>query len=500
MKFILNYTKTVAYSLRVLFLILLCMSTSCKKFLEVESPATKIDGQAVFQSDAAAISLMTGVYFRASFPLGGNFTSLSMYAGLSADELTAYGLGQDQVNQLYTNGLNSTYNFFWKEWYNYIYATNEVIEGIAGPNRLSEPVKKRLLGEAKLTRAYFYFYLVNLYGDVPLVVGTDYRANMLLYRSPVSKVYELITNDLKEAQTLLGDNYTQVDLTTASTDRVRPNKAAATALLARVYLFTGDYENAAKEASKVIAQTNLYTLGALNSVFLKDNKESIWQLQSTQFNMNTYEGDSFILIGAPSSSKPVSLSNYVYNAFEPGDGRKNAWVGSVTTAGSAGQTYYFPYKYKVRAISSAQIPITENEVLLRLAEQYLIRAEANIELNNISSGIDDLNTLRSRARAAATAEIPNPLPELSTALSKADALKAVEHERQVEMFAEMGDRWLTIKRMKGFNNPAISRANEIMPAITAAKGGTWSSNWQLYPIPTSEIQKDVNLLQNIGYN
>jgi len=212
-------------------------------------------------------------------------------------------------------------------------------------------------------------------------------------------------------------------------------------------------------------------------------------------SFNTYDGNSFILVAPPDGLHPVSISSQLYNTFEDGDNRKANWVG--TYVGS--QTYYYPYKYKVRAVSSATIGVTEDQMVLRLAEQYLIRAEAYIQTSDIPSGIADLNKLRDRSRAAVTPSIPNPLPALSTGLSKADALAAVEHERQVELFTEWGDRWFTLKRMKGFGNPSLSRADEIMPAITALKGGTWNTNWQLYPLPLTELQKDVSLSQNAGY-
>jgi hypothetical protein len=138
-------------------------------------------------------------------------------------------------------------------------------------------------------------------------------------------------------------------------------------------------------------------------------------------------------------------------------------------------------------------------MVLRLAEQYLIRAEASIQNGDIAGGIADLNTIRARARAAATTNVPDPLPVLSSALSKNDALLALEHERQVELFTELGDRWLTLKRLKGLSNQGISRADELMSNITTAKGGTWSTNDQLYPISLTELNSDSKLTQNPGY-
>jgi hypothetical protein len=496
MKFI--YINGRSFFAALALLTILGTAVSCKKFVTVPTTAAKVDGAEAFQSNAAAIGLMTGVYANATRNSEGYFPYLSIGAGLSADELTAYGIGSPVNTALYSNNLTNTFTYFWSEFYSYIYVTNQILEGIAGPNKLSPQVITRLSGEAKFTRALFYYYLVTLHGDVPIVTATDYTQNEQKPRSPAAQVYQLIISDLRDAEGFLGADYTNADLTAVSTtSRLRPNKWAAAALLARVYLQTGDYPNAIAEATKVISQTNTYQLETLNNVFLATSKEAILQFQPTaNSSWNTYDATVFILTTPPSYSKPVSLSNMLYSSFEAGDSRRSSWVGSFQ---SGATTYYFPYKYKVRNTSSATIPLTEDQMILRLAEQYLIRAEASIQNGNIAGGIADLNTIRARARAVANAGVPDPLPALSSTLSKNDALLALEHERQIELFTESGDRWLTIKRLKGLSNPGISRADEIMPAITTAKGGIWSTNAQLYPISLTEMKNDNQLIQNPGY-
>lgn len=489
-----NFSKVTLFTVLV-------MITSCKKFVDVGSPATKIDGPAVFASDAAAISLVTGIYSKAATASPQAFTSLSLSMGLSADEFKLYGTAAQNA-LFYTNKLTSqgTFSYYWPEFYKYIFEANETLEGLSISTGVSATVKTRLEGEAKFIRAYFYFYLVNLYGDVPLVTTTDYKTNLSLGRASVANVYSQIIQDLKDAQSLLSTDYLAADLKTVSAVRVRPNKYTATALLAKAYLFTGDYTNAIAESGKVIAQSNTYSLETLDKAFLVASRETIFSFQPTSLTSNTYEGNQFILVTAPTESYPVAVSSYLYNSFEAGDNRKVSWIGSFTTTGTAPVTYRFPYKYKVRATGAASLPLTENEVLMRLAEQYLIRAEAYIQTGQIALGMADLNTLRARSRATPTLAVPNPLPGLSASLSKADALLAVEHERQVELFSEFGDRWLTLKRMKGYSNPTVSRADEVMPAITLAKGGVWNTNWQLYPVPASDILSNINLTQNPGYN
>jgi len=493
-------TKYQSYRLMIVsvFMIILIFAASCKKFVTIPPPSTKLDKTAVFQTDAAAIALMTGVFSNATNVIEGYFPYLSIATAEYADEITDYGASNSNFAALYANNLTSRYTYFWSEFYNHIYITNEIIEGVHGTNGLTPNTKTRLEGEAKFTRALFYYYLVQLYGDVPLVTVTDYTKNYQLARTPQAQVYQQIVSDLKDAENLLGTDYVTADLTTVSTNgRYRPNKWAASALLARVDLTIGNYTEAITESTKVINQTGAYTLDAFNNIFLTTSKEAILQFQpSTNSSLNTYEGNVFILVAPPNFSHPGSMSNTLYNAFEAGDNRKANWVGHFTLGPT---TYYFPYKYKVRQTSFSAVSLTEPEMILRLGEQYMIRAEAYIQNNQVAQGIADINTIRARARATATATVPNPLPAISTSLTQPLALMALEHERQVEMFTELGDRWFTLKRLKGYTNNSISRADEYMPAITAAKGGTWNTNKQLFPIPLSELTSDVFIKQNPGY-
>jgi starch-binding outer membrane protein, SusD/RagB family len=141
--------------------------------------------------------------------------------------------------QFYTNSLeatNSGIKSVWARAYNLIYRSNAVIEGVTASGTLTPAVKNQLIGEARFARAFLFFNLVNIYGRIPLPLTTDYTVNTALPRESVQNVYSQIVSDLKEAQALLNPNYmSAANLTT--NDRVRPNKFAATALLARVFLY-----------------------------------------------------------------------------------------------------------------------------------------------------------------------------------------------------------------------------------------------------------------------
>src|ERR1700676_770903 len=153
-------------------------------------------------------------------------------------------------------------------------------------------------------------------------------------------------------------------------------------MLARVYLYTMDWVGAEEQASSVINNAGLYSLlPDLNSVFLKNSLEAIWQLMPIQPGYNTGEGQTFISTDYP---QYATLSQELLNAFEANDMRRTNWVDSVIVSN---QTFYFPFKYKVKMSET----LSEYSMVLRLAEQYLIRSEAKVHLNDISGAASDLN-------------------------------------------------------------------------------------------------------------
>jgi hypothetical protein len=477
-----NRKNIMAFS----FLLLALMFTNgCKKLVEVPAPTTELTSNNVYTSNATAISVLTGIYTQMSGfnPLGLN---TSLYPGLSADEFSLLaGTTNTEDGLYYQDALTNSVNDFWSPYYQYIYFCNAALSGLQTATSLNTAVQQQLTGEAQFMRAFFYFYLVNLYGDVPLSLSTDYKANASLGKTPAKQVYQQIISDLLGAQKLLSKDFRDATLLSTSADRVRPSYWAATALLARVYLYYGNltndqsqYTNAANEATELIQDAADFSLSNLNNAFLAaslGNNEAIWQIQPTQPGVNTIEANQWVLPAAgPSQYYAVYLNNDLVNAFEPNDQRKLSWTDSVSVANI---TYYYPYKYKIYINPS---PVTEYEMVLRLGEQYLIRAEAEAELGQSSEAQADLNAIRTRAG------LPN-----TTAASQTDLLAAILRERRVELFTEWGSRWLDLKR--------TGNVNTVMSTVAPQKGGTWSSYKQLYPIPLSDIKADPNLQQNAGY-
>lgn len=481
------------------------LQCSCRKFIEVPPPAGTITTNTVYTSDATAISVLTALYGSMNnSPIQGS-GSISMYAGLSADEYTLNG-GITSISFLgyYRNALsqldqtNLSGGEHWDPIYKYIFKCNAAIEGLNGSSGLTLIVKQQLLGEAMFMRAFFYFYLVNEFGEVPLALTTDPEINTHLARTPKIDVYSRILTDLQDAISLLSDKYLDVTLLNSTIERTRPTKWAASALLSRVYLYLGEYAKAEQLASSVIDNTMLYEcLSNIKDVFLKNSREAIWQLQPTEINFNTIEAQALIIpqagpsIGA-SVANPVYLSKQLLRSFETNDKRAicGNWIDTTIYKlnSTKNDTVSYPNKYKFYANDPTITTATgtknmkEYFMVLRLGEQYLIRAEARAQLGNIGGAQSDLNTLRVRAGL-----------DLTTAGDKNSLMDAILHERQVELFSEWGHRWFDLKR--------TNKLNQIMDVVTPLKaaGATWQYYQQWYPIPLKELLSAPNIWQNEGY-
>lgn len=443
-----------------LVLIVMILISACEDFVVVDDPKGELTPDVVFSTDASATAAILAVYL--------DFTQWIPYniahsTSLAADELTNFSTTLDQqqffANEITTN--NGIVERIWEDMYESIYTTNAVIEGVSDANNdLKQETKTLLEGEARFLRAFSYFYLLNLYGDIPLITGTDYQVNAAASRSSTTDVYDLIIADLTKAQTFLNEDY-------PTNKRIRANKSAASAMLARVHLYLENWTEAESHATTVINNTALYELESnLLDAFLPNNEEAVLQVFPPS-TISTWEGYYFILTSTPPFN--VALSDDFINSFEDGDQRLNDWVGSISDGTN---DYYYAYKYKSRYTSEG----IEYPTLLRLAEQYLIRAEARAQQDNITGAQDDLNSIRNRAGLSNT-----------TANDKASLLLAIEQERRVELFTEWGHRWFDLKR--------TGRAATILSPIKTG----WQDTDELFPIPHREITNSPNLTQNPGY-
>ncbi len=183
--------------------------------------------------------------------------------------------------------------------------------------------------EAKFIRAFCNLNLISLYGDVPLATSSDYQKNQQLTRSSVASIYSVIVSDLLDAETDLPEHYV-TPLGQESLFRVRPNKAAAAALLARVYLFQGKWDSAEIQSTKVIENVMFQLDTSLDNTFTSNSKEAIWQAEPVNNGFNAPDGFMArgYVNGRPSSSNAILVSDNLLSVFEDGDKRKARWIGT----------------------------------------------------------------------------------------------------------------------------------------------------------------------------
>ncbi|MBE9601580.1 RagB/SusD family nutrient uptake outer membrane protein [Pedobacter sp. MC2016-24] len=470
MKNILKINKLNIISALSLVMILF---SSCEKLIEVDVPVNQLTSNEVFLDSVTAQAAVNGMYSVMYNTTNAGTVTASTFGTFviniparSADEMYWPSSPDDEfvTNTILPESTNIT--SLWISPYQTIYQANKIISGMEASS-LSSTLKKQLIGEAKFVRAFCYFTLVNFFGDVPLVVSTDVLVTRVQGRTPVAQIYSQMIQDLKDAQSALSANYSW-----SANLRTRPNTWAATALLARVYLYNKDYALAESESSKVIAQQPMFGLPRLNETFLKASTETIWAFNTNQFG---YPFIARALLPTSSAADPnQALTTTLVSAFERSsttpdleDDRYAAWV-RTSPGGIA---------YAAKYTSNTAGANTEFAVVLRLAEQYLIRAEARAQQNNLLGSISDIDRIRTRAGLRGT-----------TAQSREQLLLAVEHERQVELFLEYGHRWFDLKR--------TGRADVVLGAL---KGDNWHSTDLLYPIPQSQIINNTNLKQNDGY-
>lgn len=360
----LNTKLITGLSLVTMFILI----TACEEFIEVGPPKTEIVTETVFTSDGSATSAISGIYSLMMTNQSFTRAGIEEFTGLLSDEFRNYATNADQI-QFFNNELTDRNVYvqalFWREPYRYINNANAVLEGLKQSTGVSQLTRNQLEGEAYFIRAFCHFYLVALFGDVPYLTSTDYRVNIELPRTNRDRVFERIEEDLLKAKELMVS-----DFSFANNERVRPNRGAATALLARVYLYMSAWDKAELQATELISNSTTYELEELSDVFGKASREAIWQLKPVVPQANTQQAQVFVLTGPPNAtSKRVTLTTGLHGAFEAGDNRLTAWVGQFSQAAN---TWYFSAKYKRLSTPSPE----EYSIVFRLAEQYLIRAEA----------------------------------------------------------------------------------------------------------------------------
>lgn len=467
MKTLQKHNNKTGIFFKIMLIAIAFITYQCDSFVDVDLPDSQLSSPTVFADLATANAAMTSVYasIRDNGLLTGTPFGLSNNLGTYTDELDFYGDASFPAFYFYNNTLlpsNPQIESYWNTSYNQIYGANAIIEGVTDSSSLLEVDSNRLKGEALLVRALLHFYLMNLYGDIPYITSTDYTINGNAPRASEEDLYNSLILDLDVAQNLLPDAY-------YGSSRSHPNKSTVLALKARIYLYREMWTTAEMVSSQVIDNPMYADQSNLELIFLNDCTETIWQLPPAIEGMNTYEAETFHILSAPPLNS--ALTQNLISAFTDTDLRKDFWIGEISDGTNS---WYYPNKYKQYGFESLS---SEYSVIFRLAEQYLIRAEARAMQGNLDGAKEDLNKTRVRAGIGET-----------TATNQTDLIDAIFKERRMELFTEFGHRFFDLKR-----------SNQLDTVLQSIKPN-WNSTDRLFPIPQSELSANPNLLpQNPGY-
>lgn len=469
--------KKKLYSLTVICLFLVTvLNTGCEKLIEIDPPLNETSATLAFATDGSAKSTVSGMFATLASSAAQNI-NMTVQPSLQADDLRYLGVSASPLeifNNSYTR-ISTFGNEHWSAWYNLIYQANMIVSGLDKSTTVTPSLKVRLAAEAKFMRAYAYFNLVNMFGDVPLVLETDVNKTAFQPRETIANIYQQMVKDLSEAKLALLPDYTA-----SSGDRIGVNRFACAALLARVYLFQGNYPDAEANASEVIA-SSLYKIVESadmgTKVFIKNSTEAIWQLSPPLNPINQYTAEAGTLIPSTYTVANIQyrISKDLTDRFALTDLRYLRWMNNVTIGID---TYSIPFKYKYRTNALAVTAnVNEQTIILRFAEQYLIRAEARARIGtNLTGARDDMNVIRTRALATA-----------SISTSQTALIEEIALENRKEFFVEQGFRWFNLKR--------TGQADAVIGALKP----TYKPTAKLLPIPLVATDANPNLSQNDGY-
>ncbi|MBS1662108.1 MAG: RagB/SusD family nutrient uptake outer membrane protein [Bacteroidetes bacterium] len=437
------------------FLLLGVLLSSCKKFL-TETPNNALPaGQSITDVGTARAAIL-GAYDGVQNYYAGNYPTLGV---MPADNVIFNGT-LSQYLQLDQNAIpadNVTTVAAYQGIYKAINAANSVIAYVPGVNdpQLTAAEKSTILGEAYFIRALGYFDLGRGWGGVQLQLAPTKDLSGLkgVKRSSLEDTYKQVQADLNIAEGLLPED--------AST-RNRAQKSAARALHARLDLYRGNWDSAEIYASAVIANAKYSLVRPYSSFFTSPflSAESVFELTFSANDRNSYWN-----LWYPSSAggqytlKPSASIVSRLNDPAVGGSRK------ALIAGSGSSVYGVLYNTSATS--------TDPSYVIRIAELYLIRAEARAQQGKLALALGDLNAVRARADVGPSA-----------AVSASDVLQAIEDENSVE-FAFEAHRWFDLVRTK--------RAGVVL--------GLTNSNAWLFPLPLSDVLSDPDLegKNNPGY-
>lgn len=463
-------------------------------FIEVDEREKLLTSDGLANSDEGAKAIVTAVYAKyldwnmSSFSWIG-ITSITTDDADKGSEPGDLGTDKKDLDDLAWTASSTSFNEVFRANYEAIFRTNYAIQQLPFFTGADAGLRTRLDAEARFFRAFTYFNLVRLYGDVPLVDHVlvlsnpdDLLASRL--RKPKNEIYAFIEQDLNISIANLPDRTAY-----GSADKGRVSKGSALALMTKVKLYRQQWSEVVSYANQISGYSLTPNYAEIFKVSGEFNQESL-------FEINGYGGDPARGIQQYSQCQGARGSGgwgwgfnipsaSLLNAYEPNDTRKAA------TIIFAGQTLYdgrvVPatvnnpyYNYKAYSPNNGNPGADNTDTnirYLRYAEVLLMKAEALNELNDLAGAKTELNKVRNRAGLANT-----------TASTKDDVRLAIWKERRVELAFEH-DRWFD-----------LIRTGQAQQAL-ADHGKTFVvGKHELFPIPQNVIDESEGVTsQNPNY-
>ncbi|MBN8854558.1 MAG: RagB/SusD family nutrient uptake outer membrane protein [Sphingobacteriales bacterium] len=517
--------RQLSYPLALLYLMAACTLQGCDKNLKEETYSTY--DQNTLTKPENGQQAVVGAY--AGLKDNGGY---GYYAGFlywlyeyPADVVTTSPVSKQgvQLDQLTYDASNSIINNVWGSIFRLISRTNEadaLINNIDYVNNGSTAaIKNQHLGEVRFLRALAYFDATDLWGDVPLIRKPSSQfttADMNPKLTSQAIIEDSMITDLKFAKQYLPAGYPPAQIARATT-------GAASALLTRLYMRRGEWQNAADEAQTII-QSGQYDLravaeGGIQSLFYTDNRadnEFIFVLKSSSDpGAYTINSNSFGINSLPWDYNrgwgnfPIHLEFYAL--FDSADDRKTLLTGiykslygeviSVPKAyggpgGSAPDTVAATYVYNLKYphINNYNYAGFNNVTILRYADVLLMRAEALNEINGpTQESIDLVNQVRNRSK------LPNI--NLTDYATKQQLRDKIFDERNLEFFMEGRRRDDLLRWGRSATNgasPLSKFKTYVLPRLRDPNTYSDAVNYAVYPYPQSELQANTSLTPSVN--
>ncbi len=471
---------------------LLLVIVSCSHDFVELNPTSSVNVDVLYKTDKDFQDALTAVYNRLqsqyqSFYILGDMRSDDSWEEIAKNNSMSYS------DQFTTSSSDGLMNSSWSNYYIAIFRCNTLLSRIEDVDVSILNEKERHIAEAKFLRAFAYFDLVRIFGDVPLVTTPiSVEESLETHREPVNNIYnQIIIPDLLAAENSLPDSYSGSEIG-------KPTKGAARALLGRVYMTINDFQNAESKLKEVTTM-GYSLLEDYNDLFdyLKDEHHSEY-IFDIEYEEGIGEGSQFTNLFAPNyvpfadfygiggfGNEHNNPTQTLISLFSDNDLRKDVSVGVtggfynadsvfVPLPTSTNQTYTKKYLVPVAAMNDSRA----NWKVIRYADVLLMLAEALNENGKMDQAIPYLNQVRERAG----------LTGYSTGMTQDALREAIAIERRLELSFE-GVRWFDLVRTgKAYETLKDKGMREYMV---------------LWPIPLSQIEVvgDPSVFpQNPGYD